>query len=144
MTSFRAPETGARLKAARQAKFATAAEFARSVAEKAVTIRALESGQNALSVAKATKFASHLGCSAEWLLWGRNEEHEPAQESVIVSMLKAASRKTVPFVTLPNTDLHIRAKAIELAIQCIPGGSSDNIVGYAEVFHKFLMQGADQ
>ena len=63
----------ARLKKARQGRFSTAAELARAVGMKEVTVRAHENGQNGVSMSNARKYARALGFTAEWLLYGRSE-----------------------------------------------------------------------
>lgn len=62
-----------RLKEARAAKFATAADAARAIGKKEVTVRAHESGQNGLSASMARTYAKAYGVSAEWLLYGKGQ-----------------------------------------------------------------------
>lgn len=70
-----------RLKAARAAKYRTAAEAARALKMEAPTVRAHESGQNGLSPEAAKTYADIYGVSVSWLLYGL-EHRPPADEPI--------------------------------------------------------------
>lgn len=65
----------ARLKQARiAAGYATAAEAARALHMKEATVRAHESGQNAIGMWNGETYAKHYGVSHRWLFYGHEEK----------------------------------------------------------------------
>lgn len=69
----------ARLKQARSRIFPTAADAARAIGMKPVTVRAHESGQNGIDVFDLERYARRYGCDIGWLLKG-GEESRPRPE----------------------------------------------------------------
>src|SRR5258708_5771075 len=69
-------EIAARLKEARSALFPTAAEAARALGMKPVTVRAHESGQNGVDYFDLERYARRYGVDIAWLLTGEGA-HEP-------------------------------------------------------------------
>lgn len=66
-------EIGNRLKLARSRMFSTAAEAAQALNMKAVTLRAHENGQNAISVYDLERYARRFNVSIQWLLTGSGD-----------------------------------------------------------------------
>jgi len=66
-------EIAARLKQARRRLFATAADAARALDMKPVTVRAHESGQNGVDYTDLERYARRYGVDIAWLLTGRGE-----------------------------------------------------------------------
>ena len=67
-------DAGERLKKARKAKFASAADAARHFGLAPSTYRAHENGQNAFDVDQCITYAEFFGVSAPWLAWGMSDQ----------------------------------------------------------------------
>lgn len=88
-----------RLKEARARIFESAAEAARALGLKEVTVRAHESGQNGFPVQTAAKYAKAYGITLQWLLSGQGLElsaepqrfyREPGVAAPVLSLAEIA------------------------------------------------------
>lgn len=84
-----------RLRSSRKARFSSAAEAARALGMKDVTVRAHESGQNRFDQHDAERYAAAYGVSAAWLLFGDEVGEKrtgPDLDYMIASTMDMATR----------------------------------------------------
>jgi SOS-response transcriptional repressor LexA len=90
----------ARLKEARAKKYASAAEAARAIGMKEVTVRAHESAQNGVSAWQAHRYAQAYGVSPNWILYGTETPSQAEIGAQVSSYIQSDGRlhRPIPIV----------------------------------------------
>jgi hypothetical protein len=94
----------ARLKAAREVHFPSAADAARALGYSPVTVRAHESGQNGYPIASANAYANAYGVTANWLLMGAGDSastQKPTQSPMTLTAMPSGKARLELNMVLP-------------------------------------------